>query len=122
MYLIFFPFSVSLGSATDVLEAGASSAISLAAALTAASLVLDGIASEVVLEAIAEVDIAVVVENADVGILDSEIEVGSGVGVGPAGDMDVAEIDRSEEVMASEDVVEVVMSMSASEYSVGESC
>lgn len=130
LYRIFLPFSVSLGSAAiEVLEAGTSSLASLAAASTTASLVLEGFTSGTVLEAIVEVDMAVVVitvvlmapaiDVIEVGSSDSEIviEVGTGVGVGPTVDMDVSE------GVAISDVIEgvvVVISTSASEYSVGE--
>jgi hypothetical protein len=121
LYLIFFPFSVSLGSATEVLEAGTSSSASLAAAPTTASLVFDGITSDIVLEAIIDVDMAVVVENAVVGISDSrseaDIEVGSMVGVGPKVDMNVSEDVSISEVIEG---VEVGISTSASEISVGD--
>jgi hypothetical protein len=121
LYLIFFSFSVSLGSATEVLEAGTSSSASLAAAPTTASLVLDDIASETVLEAIIDVDMAVVVENAVVGISDSrsevDIEVGNMVGVGPTVDVNVSEAVSTSEVIEG---VEVGISKSASEISVGD--
>ena len=110
-----------------MLEAGTSSSASLAAASTSASevpegiisLVLDGMFSEIVFDAMAEDDIAGVFEYADVGISDSVIEVDSGVGVGPTVDMEV-----SEGVIVSDviDGVEVGISISASEKSVGESC
>ena len=126
MYLIFFPFSVSLGPAAEVLEAGTSSLAS-AAASTTASLVMDGFASDMVLEAtvdvMVEVDMTVVVENVEVGIgisvsdSDSAIGVGSSVGVGPTVDMDVSDGVAESEVIAG---VEVGRSKSASEYSVGD--
>jgi len=128
LYLIFFPFSVSLGPATEVLEAGTSSLAS-AAASTTASLVMEGLTSDMVLEAIrevmVEVDMTVVVEisEVDIGIgisvsdSDLAIGVGSSVGVGPTVDMDVSEGVVKSEVI---DGVEVGISKSASEYSVGD--
>jgi len=122
LYLIFFPFSVSLGPATEVLEAGTSSLAS-AAASTTASLVMDGLISDMVLEAIrevmVEVDMTVVVEIAEVGIgisvseSDSAMGVDSKVGVGPTVDMDVSEGVVKSEVI---DGVEVGISKSASAY------
>ena len=122
LYLIFFPFSVSLGPATEVLEAGTSSLAS-AAASTTASLVMDGLISDMVLEAIrevmVEVDMTVVVEIAEVGIgisvseSDSAMGVDSKVGVGPTVDTDVSEGVVKSEVI---DGVEVGISKSASAY------
>jgi hypothetical protein len=88
---------------------------------------MDGLISDMVFEAIidvmVEVDMAVVVETAEVGIgisvsdSDSAIGVGSSVGVGPTVDMDVSEGVVKSEVI---DGVEVGISNSASEYSVGD--
>lgn len=109
-----------------MLDAGTSSLAS-AAASTTASLVIDGLASDNVLEAMGgdmvEVDMTVVVEIAEVAIgisvsdPDSDIEVIAEVGVGPAVDMDVSVGVADPEVI---DGVEVGISMSASEYSVGD--
>jgi hypothetical protein len=88
---------------------------------------MDGLTSDIVLEANMEVmvvvDMAVVVEIAEVGIgisvseSDSAIGVGSRVGVGPTVDMDVSDGVVKSEVI---DGVEVGISKSASEYSVGD--
>ena len=82
--------------------------------------------SDMVLEAIVDVMVEVdmaVIENVEVGIgisvsdSDSAIGVGSRVGVGPTVDMDVSDGVVNSEVI---DGVEVGISKSASEYSVGD--
>jgi hypothetical protein len=88
---------------------------------------MDGLTSDMVFEAImevmVEVDMAVVVEIAEVIIgmsvseSDSAIGVGSRVGVGPTVDMDVSDGVVKSEVI---DGVEVGISKSASENSVGD--
>jgi hypothetical protein len=90
---------------------------------------MDGLTSDMVFEAMradeVEVDMAVVVDIAEVGIgigisvsdSDSAIGVGSRVGVGPAVDLDVSDGVVKSEVI---DGVEVGMSKSASENSVGD--
>jgi hypothetical protein len=88
---------------------------------------MDGLTSDIVLEAImevmVEVDMAVVVEIAEVIIgisvsdSDSAIGVGSRVGVGPTVDMDVSDGVIKSDVI---DGVEVGISKSASENSVGD--
>ena len=126
LYRIFFPFSVSLASGIEVLDAGTSSLASAAASTTAPP-VLDDLTSDIVLEAVrdvmVEVDMALVVEIVEVAIgisvsdSDSDIEVITAVDVGPTVDMNV-----SVEVADSDvfDGVDVGTSMSASEYSVGD--
>ena len=126
LYRIFFPFSVSLGSGTEVLDTGTSSLAS-AAASTTAPLVLDGLTSDIVLEVVrdvmVEVDMAVVVEIVEVAIgisvsdSDSAVEVITAVDVGPTVDMNVSVGVADCDVI---DGVEVGISMSASEYSVGD--
>ena len=88
---------------------------------------MDGLTTDMVLEAIrevmVEVDMAVVLEIAEVIIgisvsnSDSAMGVGSRVGVGPTVDMDVSDGVVKSEVI---DGVDVGISKSASEYSVGD--